>query len=218
MSLSSFYFVYWEGWLMKRNRKFYFLVFVLVLSCLVILNACSPSSERIETKEPENFKDSLVEEGPRHGGTVVFGDTVEPVSLMPAAGGPANTVGGIIYQGLVRSGSGFEPIPNLAESWEVSDDGLTVQFNLRKGVKFHDGTPFTSADVKFTLEEIVAIHHPRGSGMMKLVNAIETPDDHTVILHFSEPYGPLFSILGYDTGIVPKDTRNNKMSKIIFGV
>jgi len=191
---------------MKRNRKFYFIVFciVLMLGCLLILNACSPSTEEIKTKEPENLEESSVKEGPRHGGAVVFGDTVEPVLLMPCAGGPANAVGGIIYQGLVRSGPGFEPLPNLAESWHVSEDGLTVQFNLRKGVKFHDGTPFTSADVKFTLEEIVAVHHPRGSAMMKLVNSIETPDDHTVILNFSQPYGPLFSILGYDAGIVPK--------------
>ena len=40
--------------------------------------------------------------------------------------------------------------------------------------------------------------------MMELVDLVETPDDHTVILHFSEPFGPVFSALGYDSGIVPK--------------
>src|SRR5690554_4602191 len=50
----------------------------------------------------------------------------------------------------------YELVPGLATSWDISDDGLTYTFHLREGVTWHDGTPFTAADVEFTLNQIVA--------------------------------------------------------------
>ena len=57
-----------------------------------------------------------------------------------------------VFSGLVRLDKDFKPVADLAESWTVSEDGKTYTFNLRRGVKWHDGKPFTAEDVKFTYE------------------------------------------------------------------
>ena len=58
----------------------------------------------------------------------------------------------LIYDSLVVYNENYESVPNLATGWSHSDDNLTWTFNLQEGVKWHDGEPFTSADVKFTYE------------------------------------------------------------------
>lgn len=73
------------------------------------------------------------------------------------------------------------PKPGVAESWSSSDDKLTWTFKLRKDVKFHDGQPMTSADVKYSMEKVVGKFHSRGGKVMKLVESVETPDDFTVV-------------------------------------
>ena len=75
-------------------------------------------------------------------------------------------------------------MPDLATSWDVSEDGLTVTFHLREGVKWHDGEPFTSADVKWSLEKIAA----EGYSSTSLANmtACDTPDDNTVVLTLAQ--------------------------------
>jgi peptide/nickel transport system substrate-binding protein len=96
---------------------------------------------------------------------------------------------------------------DLAESWEMSKDGLTFTFKLRKGVKFHDGSDFTSADVKASYERIV--NPPQGvvstrKAVHQAIGSIETPDPHTVVfklkyvdasmlLHFASPYNCIYS-------------------------
>ncbi|WP_077210638.1 ABC transporter substrate-binding protein [Bacillus dakarensis] len=102
-----------------------------------------------------------------------------------------------IFNGLLRFQPGtasFETIEgDLAESWEVSEDGLAWTFKLRKGVQWHKGYgEFTSADVKYSFERIM---DPEvGSiqrSLFKYVKEIETPDDYTVVLHLTQPYPSL---------------------------
>src|SRR3954454_5837039 len=71
------------------------------------------------------------------------------------------------FNGLTRPGLEREPTPDLAESWTISDDGKTYVFTLRKDVLWHDGQPFTAADVKFTWE---VIGHPDNTGSSQLFN------------------------------------------------
>jgi len=75
-------------------------------------------------------------------------------------------VAGNIYEGLLRYSPKLEPLPGLAESWTVSEDGKVYFFKLRKGVTWHDGKPFTSADVLFSIEFLKQTHPraPRQSG------------------------------------------------------
>ncbi len=77
--------------------------------------------------------------------------------------------------------------PGLAESWSVAPDGKTYTFRLRRGVTWHDGKPFTSADVKFSLEEIWKKLHPRGRITFSKVTAVDTPDASTVVVGSRSP-------------------------------
>jgi ABC-type transport system substrate-binding protein len=103
-----------------------------------------------------------------------------------------------------------EIVPGLAESWEVTDDGLTYTFNLRKGVKFHNGTEFTAKDVKYTFERMLwpeteaknqdFIDPVKGSaevmqGTTKDLSGIEIVDDYTIKVTLKEPFAPFIASL-----------------------
>ena len=84
-------------------------------------------------------------EGPKAGGVVNAVIQPEPPSLMVGLvqNGPTQMVAGNIYEGLLRYSSKLDPLPGLAESWTVSEDGKIYTFKLVKGVTWHDGKPFT---------------------------------------------------------------------------
>ncbi len=112
---------------------------------------------------------------------------------------------GNIFDGLVYYDFDLEPQPQLAERWEVSPDGLTITFHLRSGVRWHDGEPFSAADVKWSLENIWKTIHPRNKALFENVASVETPDDSTVILHLSEPSLPILSVInGVGAPILPR--------------
>ncbi|WP_206614161.1 ABC transporter substrate-binding protein [Paenirhodobacter populi] len=90
----------------------------------------------------------------------------------------------------------FNPQPQLAESWEVSDDQLTLTFHLRDGVRWHDGTPFTSADVQYSATEAWKKLHSRGRITFANLESVETPDPLTVVFRLSKPSPILLSALG----------------------
>ncbi len=101
-----------------------------------------------------------------------------------------------LFDPLISLDSELEPQPELAESWEFSDDRSRLTLRLRQGVVFHDGTPFTAASVAFTLEhfrdpEVGALIGP----LLAAISKIETPDDATVVLHFSAEPVSIFDAL-----------------------
>jgi peptide/nickel transport system substrate-binding protein len=101
-----------------------------------------------------------------------------------------------IYEGLARVRPDLTVEPALAESWEISEDGLTYTFTLREGVLFHDGTPFTSEDVKFTFERLVdPATAPTSAAELASVESIETPDERTVVLTLGAPDASLLTTL-----------------------
>jgi peptide/nickel transport system substrate-binding protein len=101
-----------------------------------------------------------------------------------------------IYEGLARVRPDLTVEPALAESWEISADGLTYTFTLREGVLFHDGTPLTSDDVKFTFERLVDPATASTSAAdLASVAAIETPDERTVVLTLNAPDASLLTTL-----------------------
>ncbi|XAH22303.1 ABC transporter substrate-binding protein [Xylophilus sp. GW821-FHT01B05] len=128
-------------------------------------------------------------ETPVRGGTLVAVVQPEPSVLTSSlnVGQPVSTVSNKIFDGLLRLGEGLKLEPELAQSWTVSPDGKTITFNLRRGVKWHDGQPFTSADVRYSIENVWRLQHPRLRTALINVHSVETPDPATVILRLDRP-------------------------------
>lgn len=137
----------------------------------------------------------------------------EPPSLAPylSTSGPIGLVAPKVYNGLLDYDLDLNPVPELAESFEVSDDGLTVTFNLREGVKWHDGEPFTSADVQFTIMEVLKEFHPRGPNSFREVSSIDTPDEVTTVFNLDKPAPYMMrAFSAYESPIVPKHLLEGK--------
>jgi peptide/nickel transport system substrate-binding protein len=102
----------------------------------------------------------------------------------------------LIYEPLVRTDADLNIIPALAESWEFSDDGMTLTFHLRQGVTFHDGSAFTSEDVTASLNRILdeATGAATRSNLLS-IDSMEAPDDYTVVLHLNLADVPLVAAL-----------------------
>ncbi len=144
---------------------------------------------------------------PVHGGSMTMSLDPQPSILVSAlnSSSPVYVVSSKIFDGLVSYDENFNLIPRLAESWEVSDDGLTITFHLREGVTFHDGEPMTSEDVAYTFMEILKQRHPRGKSTFQFLEAVETPDDLTAVFKFStaSPY-VMRALAGAESPIMPK--------------
>lgn len=134
------------------------------------------------------------QETPARGGTLVVALTADPGHLNPAitTSGATHAAAELLYNGLLGRDERGDPLPELAESWTVEQDGAVYRFRLRDGVTWHDGTPFTAADVKFTFEEVLLKFHARTKASMSdALAGIDAPDDRTVVFRFKRPYAPL---------------------------
>jgi peptide/nickel transport system substrate-binding protein len=140
------------------------------------------------------------------GGTFTLPINDDP-QMWPMVGGLYNIlVNKALYSTLLRYDLGtLEPVGDLAESFEVSGDGTTYTFNLREGVLWHDGEPFTSADVVFTMGLWGNPDVPFFlSNNFRLVEEVTAPDDHTVVVELSEPQASFPTLLGYLANILPQ--------------
>ena len=140
------------------------------------------------------------------GGTLVWGRGGDSVSLdlAQATDGESIKAGIQVLENLVIFGKDSMDVePQLAESWKVSDDGLTWTFKLRKGVKFHDGYPFNARAVYDSFARVIFKEHPYyGYGQWKYVSLSLAPvkdikviDDYTIALVTEKPYAPLLNNL-----------------------
>jgi len=139
------------------------------------------------------------------GGEEVSGSAGDADKLNPILVGDATSQGicDSVFNGLTRYNPKLQLEGALAESWEVRDKGLTLVFHLRHGVRWHDGQPFTSADVKFTVDSIMdtRVASPAKS-LFDLVSRIETPDDWTVVARYKKAFAPALEAWGMD--IIPR--------------
>ncbi len=120
---------------------------------------------------------------PVRGGTVVQAIAADPPTMNPGTttDTQAWALMGKLFNGLTHLDNDYRSHPDLAESWTVSADGLTYTFKLRRDVKWHDGKPFTSEDVKYSYTEVLPKYHPVGRLSYSLVTAVETPDPYTAV-------------------------------------
>lgn len=134
---------------------------------------------------------------------------------------PGRTVVSKIFDGLFDYAPDLSPRPQLAEKVAVSDDGLTVTLFLRRNVLWHDGQPFSAADVKFSAENVWRQYSPFARRVFQYLSGVETPDDHTVILTLSKPTPVVLNALDvvatpilprhlYEGTDIPNNPYNNK--------
>lgn len=117
----------------------------------------------------------------------------------------------VIFPGLVRPDEQLRPSPELATSWTISEDGKVYTFSLRRGVKWHDGVPFTSRDVQYTFEQI---RDPAAGGFLwsdyTAIERVEAPDSFTVRFVLKTPFAAFLTLLGYNSGIIPEHAFQGK--------
>jgi peptide/nickel transport system substrate-binding protein len=206
----------------KMNRKVLRISALLVLLALV-LTACGAAEPEVIEKEVTVRETVLVESEPevveKEVTTVV--ETVVTATPEPGATGGGTFVGSVyititsvdphravefsdgtvlplVYEGLVAMGPDGEWKGVLAESWDVSDDGLTWTFHMREGVKFHNGREMTADDVVFSFERIMneetgASMHDKFKGKIESTQAL---DPYTVEMKLTSGAGTLLSELG----------------------
>ncbi|WP_414447163.1 ABC transporter substrate-binding protein [Burkholderia sp. 22PA0099] len=142
----------------------------------------------------------------QRGGTLNMLINPEPpvlVSIFQTTG-PALVASSKVIEGLLAYDFDLHPRPQLATAWNVSPDGLKYTFTLRRNVKWHDGQPFTSADVAFSIELLKSIH-PRGKSTFANVVRVSTPDPLTAVIDLSKPAPYLIKALSAgESPIVPK--------------
>lgn len=142
----------------------------------------------------------------KRGGTLNVLINPEPpvlVSIFQTTG-PALAASSKVLEGLLAYDFDLRPRPQLATEWSVSPDGLRYTFKLRQNVRWHDGRPFTSADVAFSIDLLKAIH-PRGRSTFANVTSVQTPDAGTAIVELSKPAPFLLKALSAgESPIVPK--------------
>jgi peptide/nickel transport system substrate-binding protein len=148
---------------------------------------------------------------PVSGGTLNFVVTPEPPSLLnlTTSAVPVLKVSSKVTEGLLAYDFQFNPVPQLATAWEISPDGKRYTFTLRHGVRWHDGKPFTAADVAFSIELLKKVH-PRGKSTFANLVAVRTPDPYTVVLELSRPAPYLIkAFASSESPIVPKHVYEN---------
>lgn len=147
---------------------------------------------------------------PLYGGTLVIAHAPDMASCNPTLSTEVSYFQNI-FDPLIRHNAQLELQPQLATEWEVAPDGRMVTFTLRDDVTWHDGVPFTSADVKFTFEQALAVHHPRGREVFAIIESIETPDARTVIFRLNESRGAfLYQIADSESPIIPSHIYANE--------
>lgn len=167
----------------------------------------SASSALLASSVPLN---ALAKTAPREGGTFVVNLEPEPSSFLFNSN-TAGILAGQVVEGLVEYDENYKPVPALAESWEASPDGLTITFRLRRDVKWHDGRPFTSADVQYTVLEVIKKVNPRAGTAYKAVQAVDTPDAHTAVFRLSEPSPAIWAVLSStEAAILPRHLYEGK--------
>jgi peptide/nickel transport system substrate-binding protein len=172
---------------------------------------------------------------PKPGGTLVYGRGADGPGLDPAYETDGNSfmICDNIYEALVfHKDESTETEPGLAESWTIAPDGLTYTFKLRKGVKFHDGTPFNADAVVFSIGRMMKERKVKFSGkgweippqerppeywlqmeMDKTVDSIEATDEHTVVFKLKRVDAPFITNMAMDFADIISPTAFTKDPK-----
>jgi peptide/nickel transport system substrate-binding protein len=185
-------------------RIIQYIIFVTVIAVTVSLSGCS---EKQQGSTDRNLSDS----GPAYGDIIVEGSIGDASNLIPllSSDSTSHGIASLVFNGLVKYDKDVNIIGDLAESWEISGDGLVITFHLRRGVKWHDGHPFTARDVMFTYELTIDPKTPTAyAGDFLKVKKAEVLDDYTFRVTYDKPFAP--ALMSWGSTILPKHLLEGK--------
>ena len=136
-------------------------------------------------------------------GGSIFDSSMDPVKGFMSYGYP------FVNEALIQANTNSEYVADLATDWEVSEDALTYTFNLREGVTFSDGTPFTAEDVVFTYEEVQKNQANNENVDLTKLKSVEADGDYKVVFTLNECYSPFLDTVAM-LQIVPSDSYNSE--------
>ena len=155
-------------------------------------------------------------QAPAAGGTLTFAAGADPDSLDPlnTQSNPGEQVNRMMYDNLVRFNAKMQIEPALAESWTQSPDGLAWTFKLRKGVRFHDGTPFDAKAVKYFFDRVLGDEKPfKASLYTPFVQGAQVVDDGTVRVMLKQPFAAFLFRLAHSAGGIASPAAHQKWGK-----
>ncbi len=183
---------------MRRLRHFSVILLFLVVA------ACSSDQGNVSVPPRPPGK-------PATGDSFIEGTIGEPSTLIPllASDTSSRAVASQVYNGLVKYDKELKLVGDLAASWDVSSDGLTITFHLRHGVKWHDGREFTARDVLYTHKVTVDPKTPTAYAEdFKQVKSIAAVDPYTVRVTYDKPFAPALASWGME--ILPAHLLDGK--------
>ncbi|OGX26341.1 MAG: peptide-binding protein [Omnitrophica WOR_2 bacterium RIFCSPHIGHO2_02_FULL_45_21] len=140
-----------------------------------------------------------------YGDALVSGSIADARTLVPilASDSSSSDVCGMLFNGLIKYDKEINLIGDLAQSWEIQHDGLSIIFHLREGISWHDGKPFTAKDVEFTYQKLIdpLVRTPY-SGDFQKIKSLEVINDYTVKITYKEPFSP--ALASWAMPIMPK--------------
>jgi peptide/nickel transport system substrate-binding protein len=183
-------------------RKIFFPLIIVIIGFLA--TGCKGD----KSKEADVKEAVITESGgePAYGDALIEGSIGEPSILIPMLAGDSasHSISGLIFNGLVKYATDLSVIGDLAESWDISPDGLEITFHLKKGVRWADGAEFTADDVMFGYKTIIDEKTPTPYKEDYLqVKKAETPDRYIFKVTYEKPFAPALSSWG-NLVVLPK--------------
>ncbi|MGA1841839.1 MAG: peptide-binding protein [bacterium] len=187
----------------------------LLSSCLIFFAILSASTLLFSCKQPhEGKEEALISEEesiPVYGDRIILGSIADAKRLLPmlATDSASAGIAGMVHNGLIKYDKDIKVVGDLAESWDISADGLIITFHLRRNVKWHDGEPFTAQDCLFTYKKMIDpnVATPYSQDFLRVKEA-KILDDYTFQVIYEEPFAP--ALISWGMGIIPRHLLENE--------
>ena len=167
---------------------------VFVSSLMIYLVVAAVLCAGCDRKSPEKTVPSVIGTAgePAYGDALLVASIGEPSVLIPMLAGDSasHDIAGLVFNGLVKYDTDLKVIGDLAESWEISPDGLIITFHLKKGVKWTDGAEFTAEDVMFGYKTIIDAKTPTAYAEDFCRSKGRGPDRYTFRVTYEKPFAP----------------------------